>query len=204
MPPFPDASGFQINGGSFVDISGDIDVLELHTSQGTIGPDEQRDPRMVEFVMTQDSGRHLMGPERNGRQIGAERMLPYRMLPTLGVDMPLTQPQIFLVGHSIHRFRILPHPHFHNRGPIDPLFLVHSVTAGVRPEMVINFIQIGPLNTLWRTTMRALEAALMGSYLQDDKFFQIQRLPSTVRSLHANSPTNFQQVSAAGHSSAGM
>jgi hypothetical protein len=92
MSLFPSASGFQINGGSFLDIAGDINLLELHTTQRTIGPGlEQGNPLMVEFMTTgKGSGRQLLGLERNDRQIGAARVSPYGMLPVLEIGMSLT------------------------------------------------------------------------------------------------------------------
>ncbi|KAJ7909619.1 hypothetical protein B0H13DRAFT_2013973 [Mycena leptocephala] len=116
MPLFPSASGFQINGGSFLDIAGDINLLELHTTQRTIGPGlEQGNPLMVEFMTTtgKGSGRQLLGLERNSRQIGAARVSPYDIsrrpqLPGRSPNLPpewppSVSPSALLPSHSIPR-----------------------------------------------------------------------------------------------------
>ncbi|KAJ6499823.1 hypothetical protein DFH09DRAFT_1102896 [Mycena vulgaris] len=70
------ASGIQINGGSFFDVAGD---MNLHSTQPTMGQDS--DPlRALEFGLTEGPGRQLWGVERNSGEVGAARMLPYGMV----------------------------------------------------------------------------------------------------------------------------
>jgi hypothetical protein len=75
MPLFTSASGFQINGGSFIDIAGDVN---LHTTQPTM-QQESDSLTALEFT-TQGLSRQLFGAERNGRQAGTARISPYGML----------------------------------------------------------------------------------------------------------------------------
>jgi hypothetical protein len=77
MPLFTSASGFQINGGTFIDNAGDTNIVLLdHPPQlipaQNIGSLE---------IVTDGPSRELSGVERNDRGFGAARMLPYGMLP---------------------------------------------------------------------------------------------------------------------------
>jgi hypothetical protein len=74
MPLFTSASGFQINGGTFIDNTGDMTIV--HNSQAMPG----QDTGSLEFVADGPS-RELPGVERNDRGFGAARMVPYSMLP---------------------------------------------------------------------------------------------------------------------------
>ncbi|KAJ7823913.1 hypothetical protein B0H13DRAFT_341419 [Mycena leptocephala] len=70
MPLFTSASGVQINGGTFVDNAGDMNIihpLQLMPTQN-IGA--------LEFV-AEGSSRELLGVERNDRGFGAARIQPY-------------------------------------------------------------------------------------------------------------------------------
>ncbi|KAJ6551271.1 hypothetical protein B0H19DRAFT_1263941 [Mycena capillaripes] len=70
MPLFESASQFQINGGTFIDHPGDINI---HTTQRLDG-----DPLdALEFELTEGLDRQSLGVERNGRQAGPARMSPY-------------------------------------------------------------------------------------------------------------------------------
>ncbi|KAJ7677964.1 hypothetical protein DFH06DRAFT_563568 [Mycena polygramma] len=69
MPLFTSASGFQIQGGTFIDNAGDINI------HSTTGDDDSLST--LELVATQGPSRTLAGAKRNGRQGGAARMLPY-------------------------------------------------------------------------------------------------------------------------------
>ncbi|KAJ7904111.1 hypothetical protein B0H13DRAFT_2511111 [Mycena leptocephala] len=71
MPLFTSASGFQINGGTFIDNAGDLTII--HTAQ-TVTPEQNISS--PEFVMEGPS-RELSGVERNDRGFGAMRTLPY-------------------------------------------------------------------------------------------------------------------------------
>ncbi|KAJ7861340.1 hypothetical protein B0H13DRAFT_2282467 [Mycena leptocephala] len=70
MPLFTSASGFQINGGTFIDNAGDMNIIhppQLMPAQN-IGA--------LEFV-AEGPSRELSGVERNDRGFGATRMVPY-------------------------------------------------------------------------------------------------------------------------------
>ncbi|KAJ7817523.1 hypothetical protein B0H13DRAFT_2292810, partial [Mycena leptocephala] len=84
MPLFTSASGFQINGGTFIDNTGDMTIV--HNSQAMPG----QDTGSLEFVADGPS-RELPGVERNDRGFGATRMVPYDMLPAQYVSQ---RPQI--------------------------------------------------------------------------------------------------------------
>ncbi|KAJ6544389.1 hypothetical protein B0H19DRAFT_1267659 [Mycena capillaripes] len=73
MPLFDSASGFQINGGSFLDITGDVN---LHTTQLMIGHGSDS-LTGLEFGLPEGLDRQLLGVGRNSRQGGALRMSPY-------------------------------------------------------------------------------------------------------------------------------
>jgi hypothetical protein len=75
MPLFTSASGFQINGGTFIDNAGDLTII--HTAQ-TVTPEQNISS--LEFVIERPS-RELSGVERNDRGFGATRTLPYGMSP---------------------------------------------------------------------------------------------------------------------------
>lgn len=68
MPLFTSASGVQINGGSFIDIAGDVN---LHNLQPAIA-------RNSDLLSTTQS-HQLLGVDRN-TQNGAARVVPYGML----------------------------------------------------------------------------------------------------------------------------
>ncbi|KAJ7874129.1 hypothetical protein B0H13DRAFT_2279998 [Mycena leptocephala] len=70
MPLFTSASGFQINGGTFIDNTGDMTIV--HNSQAMPG----QDTGSLEFVADGPS-RELPGVERNDRGFGVTRMVPY-------------------------------------------------------------------------------------------------------------------------------
>ncbi|KAJ7820288.1 hypothetical protein B0H13DRAFT_2451872 [Mycena leptocephala] len=73
MPLFTSASGFQINGGTFIDNAGDMNIIhppQLMPAQN-IG---------AEFV-AEGPSRELSGVERNDRGFGAARIQPYGILP---------------------------------------------------------------------------------------------------------------------------
>ncbi|KAJ7904100.1 hypothetical protein B0H13DRAFT_747353 [Mycena leptocephala] len=70
MPLFTSASGFQINGGTFIDNAGDMTII--HTAQAI----PEQNISSLEFAMEGPS-RDLSGVERNDRGVGAVRMQPY-------------------------------------------------------------------------------------------------------------------------------
>ncbi|KAJ7861336.1 hypothetical protein B0H13DRAFT_2282464 [Mycena leptocephala] len=70
MPLFTSASGVQINGGTFIDNTGYINII--HPPQAMSG----QNIGALEFV-TDGPSRELSGVERNDRGFGAVRMLPY-------------------------------------------------------------------------------------------------------------------------------
>ncbi|KAF7330617.1 AAA-16 domain-containing protein [Mycena sanguinolenta] len=72
MPLITSSSGFQIHGGNFYDVSGDMNI---HSTQSVIGL--SNDPLTVLESGLTASSRRLVGPQRNGRQIEAARMMPY-------------------------------------------------------------------------------------------------------------------------------
>jgi hypothetical protein len=74
MPLFTSASGFQINGGTFIDNAGDMTIIQ------TTHAIPEQNIGSLEFAMEGPS-RELVGVERNDRGFGAARMLPYGMLP---------------------------------------------------------------------------------------------------------------------------
>jgi hypothetical protein len=74
MPLFDSASGFQITGGTFIDNAGDMNI---HTTQLTTG--QNSDPLGALEYIAQGINRHLVGVERNERQVGAARTRPYGM-----------------------------------------------------------------------------------------------------------------------------
>jgi hypothetical protein len=77
MPLFTSASGVQINGGTFIDTAGDMNIVHLdHPLQ--LMP--AQNIGSLEFVMEGPS-RELSGVERNDRGFGAARMQPYGMSP---------------------------------------------------------------------------------------------------------------------------
>ncbi|KAJ7871566.1 hypothetical protein B0H13DRAFT_1895713 [Mycena leptocephala] len=80
MPLFDSASGFQITGGTFIDNAGDININSTQIQW----PGKNSDLlQALEFVAAQGPSRQLSGVERNGRQAGAVRRLPYGVLPAL-------------------------------------------------------------------------------------------------------------------------
>jgi hypothetical protein len=60
MPLFDSASGFQINGGNFIDNAGGINI---HTTQLTAG--QNSDPFGTLESIAQGTSRRLLGVERN-------------------------------------------------------------------------------------------------------------------------------------------
>ncbi|KAJ6482448.1 hypothetical protein C8R45DRAFT_1099737 [Mycena sanguinolenta] len=72
MPLITSSSGFEINGGNFYVVAGDMNICTL---QPTI---EQGSDllRALESGLNSSTGQ-LMGAQRDGRQVGATRMLPY-------------------------------------------------------------------------------------------------------------------------------
>ncbi|KAJ7870703.1 hypothetical protein B0H13DRAFT_2280573 [Mycena leptocephala] len=70
MPLFTSASGFQINGGTFIDNAGDMNII--HPPQAMPG----QNMGALEFV-TEGPSHELLGADRNDRGAGAARMLPY-------------------------------------------------------------------------------------------------------------------------------
>ncbi|KAJ7204824.1 hypothetical protein GGX14DRAFT_646452 [Mycena pura] len=73
MSLFNSCSGFEINGGDFYMVAGD---MNLQPTQPTI--EQNIDPlAALEFDFAEGPSRQLLGAERNGRHRGAERMLPY-------------------------------------------------------------------------------------------------------------------------------
>jgi hypothetical protein len=70
MPLFTSASGFQINGGTFIDNAGDMNII--HPPQLMPG----QNIGALELVMDGPS-RELSGVERNDRGFGATRIQPY-------------------------------------------------------------------------------------------------------------------------------
>jgi hypothetical protein len=76
MPLFDSASGFQINGGNFIDNAGDINI---HATRLTTG--QNSDPLGALEYIVQGTNRRLLGAERNERQIGAARTQSYGMWP---------------------------------------------------------------------------------------------------------------------------
>ena len=102
MPLFTSFSGFQINGGSFLEIVGD---MNLRRTQRTVTIGQNSGPlAALEFDLTEGPSRQLSEVERNGRHRGPARMLPYGILPVFRFNMDLTQSKIFLSGP---RFRVL-------------------------------------------------------------------------------------------------
>ncbi|KAJ7204826.1 hypothetical protein GGX14DRAFT_646481 [Mycena pura] len=73
MSLFKSCSGFEINGGDFYVVAGD---MNLQRTQPTI--ERNIDPlAALEFDLAEGPSRQLLGAERNGRHHGAEKMLPY-------------------------------------------------------------------------------------------------------------------------------
>ncbi|KAF7330626.1 hypothetical protein MSAN_02456500 [Mycena sanguinolenta] len=72
MPLISSSSEFQIHGGNFYDVAGDMNI---HSTQSTIGLGS--DPLAVLESGLAASTRRLVGPQRSGRQIEAARMMPY-------------------------------------------------------------------------------------------------------------------------------
>ncbi|KAF7377536.1 NACHT domain-containing protein [Mycena sanguinolenta] len=82
MPLITSSSGFQINGGNFYDVAGDMNIHGTHSAIG-LGSD----PLTALESGLDASTRRLVGPQRNGRQTGAARMAPYGLAgrpPLLG------------------------------------------------------------------------------------------------------------------------
>ncbi|KAJ7819155.1 hypothetical protein B0H13DRAFT_2292309 [Mycena leptocephala] len=86
MPLFTSASGVQINGGTFIDTAGDINII--HPPQAMSG----QNIGALEFV-TEGPSHELSGVERNDRGFGAVRMLPYGMLPAQCNQQDLMKPK---------------------------------------------------------------------------------------------------------------
>jgi hypothetical protein len=78
MPFFTSASGIQINGGTFIDNAGDMNI---HTTQLTTG--QNSDPLSALEYIAQGTNRQLLEVERNERQIGTARTRPHGMWPVL-------------------------------------------------------------------------------------------------------------------------
>lgn len=89
MPLFTSASDFQINGGSFFDTAGDINIVTQHTVG--LARDSDHPLSALQFVSEEGPTRPLLlGADRNGQNGGAVRMAPYGILPVLDIDLPLT------------------------------------------------------------------------------------------------------------------
>jgi hypothetical protein len=86
MPLFTSASGFQINGGTFIDNAGDMTII--HTAQAI----PEQNISSLEFVMEGPS-RELSGVERNDRGFGAARIQPYGILPAQCNQQDLMKPK---------------------------------------------------------------------------------------------------------------
>ncbi|KAJ7196470.1 hypothetical protein GGX14DRAFT_574797 [Mycena pura] len=73
MSLFNSCSGFEINGGDFYVVAGDMNLQRTHP---TI---EQNIDSLaaLEFDLAEGPSRQLLGAERNGRHRGAEKMLPH-------------------------------------------------------------------------------------------------------------------------------
>jgi hypothetical protein len=85
---FHSASHFEIRGGKFTEIRGDVN-LHLMPARGTTG--HTGDPlAALEFGLS-EGGRGLGGVERNDRQAGVARMVPYGMLLPVGITEALTK-----------------------------------------------------------------------------------------------------------------
>ncbi|KAJ7806675.1 hypothetical protein B0H13DRAFT_2485296 [Mycena leptocephala] len=127
MPLFTSASGFQINGGTFIDNAGDMTII--HTAQ--VIPEQNISS--LEFVVEGPS-RELSGVERNDRGFGAT-MVPYdedpwatfvATGPSFSNSLPFTSPpqehefnsQHFLelvsTTHSSQDFTVGHHELFHD------------------------------------------------------------------------------------------
>jgi hypothetical protein len=65
MPLFTSASGFQIYGGSFIDITGDVNLYNMQ-------------PEIARNSDQPSASRHLLGVDRN-TQNGEARLVPYGM-----------------------------------------------------------------------------------------------------------------------------
>ncbi|KAF7369156.1 NACHT domain-containing protein [Mycena venus] len=79
---FASTSHFQINGGNFMEIRGDVN---LHTTQPAMRPES--DPMAaLQMGLCDGPGRLLSRVERNGRKAGATRIVPYNGLR--GSELP--------------------------------------------------------------------------------------------------------------------
>ncbi|KAF7377482.1 NACHT domain-containing protein [Mycena sanguinolenta] len=86
MPLITSSSGFQIHGGNFYDVAGDMNI---HSTQSAIGLGS--DPLTVLESGLAASTRWLVGPQRNGRQIEAARMMPYdHLFKTVLMDLVIS------------------------------------------------------------------------------------------------------------------
>ncbi|KAF7330620.1 hypothetical protein MSAN_02455900 [Mycena sanguinolenta] len=102
MPLITSSSGFQIHGGNFYDVSGDMNI---HSTQSVIGL--SNDPLTVLESGLTASSRRLVGPQRNGRQIEAARMMPYgHRFKSVPMDLVISyHPQ-----RRYHYFQAHPRP----------------------------------------------------------------------------------------------
>ncbi|KAJ7819157.1 hypothetical protein B0H13DRAFT_2453612 [Mycena leptocephala] len=111
MPLFTSASGFQINGGTFIDNAGDMTIT--HTAQAI----PEQNISSVDFVMEGPS-RELSGVERNDRGFGAVRMVPYDEDPwatfvASGPSFSNSLPSTFLAQeHTFNSQHLLGHQHW--------------------------------------------------------------------------------------------
>ncbi|KAJ7840637.1 hypothetical protein B0H13DRAFT_2676938 [Mycena leptocephala] len=110
MPLFTSASRFQINGGTFIDNAGDMNII--HPPQDMQG----QNIGALEFV-TEGPSRELSGVERNDRGFGAARMQPYDVLQRPQI-LNRTQSSSLHVANTDPRATLVsPSPSFSNSGP---------------------------------------------------------------------------------------
>ncbi|KAJ6551280.1 hypothetical protein B0H19DRAFT_1378054 [Mycena capillaripes] len=74
MPLFTSASGVQVNGGSFIDVAGDMNV---YMAQLTIEEEGSLPLSALDFTSSEGPGRQVPGDDESGRRGAAERMPPH-------------------------------------------------------------------------------------------------------------------------------
>ncbi|KAJ7850243.1 hypothetical protein B0H13DRAFT_2401407, partial [Mycena leptocephala] len=107
MPLFTSASGVQINGGTFIDTAGDMNIVhppQLMPAQN-IGA--------LEFV-AEGPSRELSGVERNDRGFGAARMQPYDVSRRLQIPNRTQSSSLHVANADPF---VSPSPSFSNSGP---------------------------------------------------------------------------------------
>ncbi|KAF7377491.1 AAA-16 domain-containing protein [Mycena sanguinolenta] len=121
MPLINSSSGFQIHGGNFYDVAGDMNI---HSTQSAIGLGN--DPLTVLESGLTASSRRLVGLQRNGRQIEAARMMPYgHCFKTDHMDLVLScHPQ-----RRYHRFRARPKPILNGESSNIPRFAIETMVV---------------------------------------------------------------------------